>query len=54
MKIYPVAMVIAGALVFMPPTFALTVFDPANYVQNTLTAVRTLEQVNNQINQAPE
>ncbi len=51
MKIYPLAMVIAGALVFMPPTFALTVFDPANYVQNTLTAVRTLEQVNNQINQ---
>lgn len=51
MKICPVAIVIAGALVFMPPTFALTVFDPANYVQNTLTAVRTLEQVNNQINQ---
>lgn len=51
MKIYPLAMVIAGALVFMPPTFALTVFDPANYVQNTLTAVRTLEQINNQINQ---
>src|SRR3546814_8139795 len=28
-----------------------TVFDPSNYTQNTLTAVRTLEQINNQINQ---
>jgi P-type conjugative transfer protein TrbJ len=27
------------------------VFDPSNFVQNTLTAVRTLEQINNQINQ---
>lgn len=27
------------------------VFDPTNYVQNFLTAVRTLEQVNNQIRQ---
>ncbi|MFO5417801.1 P-type conjugative transfer protein TrbJ, partial [Salmonella enterica subsp. enterica serovar 1,4,[5],12:i:-] len=28
-----------------------TVFDPSNYTQNTLTAVRTLQQINNQINQ---
>ncbi|MBI3102174.1 MAG: P-type conjugative transfer protein TrbJ [Burkholderiales bacterium] len=27
------------------------VFDPSNYVQNTLTAIRTLEQINNQIKQ---
>ncbi len=27
------------------------VFDPTNLVQNTLTAIRTLEQINNQINQ---
>ncbi|CAN7614519.1 conjugal transfer protein TrbJ [Acidovorax sp. NO-1] len=27
------------------------VFDPTNYVQNTLTAVRTLEQINNQVRQ---
>ncbi len=26
-------------------------FDPSNFVQNTLTAVRTLEQIDNQINQ---
>ncbi|RLM14185.1 P-type conjugative transfer protein TrbJ [Gibbsiella quercinecans] len=51
MKICPLALVITGALAFLPPAFALTVFDPSNYVQNTLTAVRTLEQINNQINQ---
>jgi len=27
------------------------VFDPTNHVQNTLTAIRTLEQINNQIRQ---
>ena len=27
------------------------VFDPSNFVQNTLTAIRTLEQINNQIRQ---
>ena len=27
------------------------VFDPTNYVQNTLTAIRTLDQINNQIRQ---
>ncbi|WP_458574252.1 P-type conjugative transfer protein TrbJ [Lonsdalea quercina] len=51
MKICPLALVIIGVLAFLPPAFALTVFDPSNYVQNTLTAVRTLEQINNQINQ---
>ncbi|MCO6185178.1 P-type conjugative transfer protein TrbJ [Rhizobium sp. L1K21] len=37
-----------------PPAYALfgfggIVFDPSNYVQNVLTAARTLEQINNQI-----
>lgn len=30
---------------------AVTVFDPTNFVQNKLTAVRSLEQINNQIRQ---
>ena len=38
-------------LALAPPAAAITVFDPSNYAQNTLTAVRTLEQINNQINQ---
>lgn len=33
------------------PAAAITVFDPTNLVQNTLTAARTLEMLNNQINQ---
>jgi len=45
----------AGSLVMgiaMTATSAhaqLTVFDPTNYSQNILTAARTLQQVNNQI-----
>jgi P-type conjugative transfer protein TrbJ len=44
-----------GALVIgvsVPPTPAhaqMTVFDPQNYSQNLLTAARTLQQINNQI-----
>lgn len=34
---------------FAPPALALTVFDPSNYSQNVLTAARSLEQINNQI-----
>lgn len=34
-----------------PPAKAITVFDPANYGQNLLTAGRTLQQINNQITQ---
>lgn len=43
----PVAagVLIGGAL----PSLALTVFDPANYQQNLLSAARALEQINNQI-----
>ena len=34
-----------------PPAHAITVFDPANYSQNLLTAVRSLQQISNQIQQ---
>ena len=33
----------------LPASAQMTVFDPSNYLQNLLTAARTLEQVNNQI-----
>jgi type IV secretion system protein TrbE len=33
------------------PALALTVFDPLNYQQNLLSAVRALEQINNQVKQ---
>lgn len=45
------AAVLSVSLLASQPASALTVFDPSNFVQNTLTAVRTLEQINNQINQ---
>ena len=45
------AVVLTGSLLIVQPATAFTVFDPSNFVQNTLTAVRTLEQINNQINQ---
>lgn len=45
------AAVLSVSLLAVQPASALTVFDPSNFVQNTLTAVRTLEQINNQINQ---
>ena len=47
-----VALVIPTALLFCAPARAqLTVIDPANLVQNTLTAARTLQEVNNQLKQ---
>lgn len=33
------------------PASALVVFDPSNFSQNLLTAMRTLEQINNQVRQ---
>ena len=45
------ATVLSASLLAVQPASALTVFDPSNFVQNTLTAVRTLEQINNQIKQ---
>lgn len=41
-----------GLIVSAPPASAqITVFDPSNYSQNILTAARTLQQVNQQIQQ---
>jgi len=45
------AAVLSVSLLTALPASAITVFDPSNFVQNTLTAVRTLEQINNQIQQ---
>ncbi|MBX5893066.1 P-type conjugative transfer protein TrbJ [Pseudomonas aeruginosa] len=45
------AAALSVSLLAVQAASALTVFDPSNFVQNTLTAVRTLEQINNQINQ---
>lgn len=39
------------SLLTAQPAAAITVFDPTNLVQNTLTAARTLEMLNNQTNQ---
>jgi P-type conjugative transfer protein TrbJ len=39
-----------GVALYVPPASAqITVFDPTNYSQNLLTAARTLQQINNQI-----
>ena len=35
----------------LPPARAITVFDPINFQQNLLSAVRALEQINNQVSQ---
>ncbi|MDO3526378.1 P-type conjugative transfer protein TrbJ [Ralstonia pseudosolanacearum] len=45
------AAALSGSLLLVQPASAITVFDPANYVQNTLTAIRTMEMIGNQINQ---
>ena len=41
----------SSASVTAPSAYAITVFDPANYSQNLLQAVRALIQINNQVNQ---
>ena len=33
------------------PAHAITVFDPWNYKENLLTAIRSLEEINNQVKQ---
>jgi P-type conjugative transfer protein TrbJ len=45
------APIIAGMLAWCPaqPAAQLTVFDPANFQQNLLSAARALEQINNQV-----
>ncbi|WP_075255820.1 P-type conjugative transfer protein TrbJ [Herbaspirillum camelliae] len=45
------AVALSVSLLTVQSAAAITVFDPANFVQNTLTAVRTLEEINNQIRQ---
>jgi len=44
------ALLTLGLLAFQPAS-AFTVIDPTNLVQNTLTAVRTMEMINNQVSQ---
>lgn len=47
-----VALVMSAALLLCAPARAqLTVIDPANLIQNSLTAARTLQEVNNQLKQ---
>ena len=38
-----------GALRPRPPTAQWVVYDPTNFSQNVLTAARSLQQINNQI-----
>ena len=45
------ALGLSTATMTAPPAHAITVFDPANYGQNLLTAVRSLQQINNQVQQ---
>lgn len=52
MKIRLLTLAVAALIGVMPAARAQwVVVDPTNLVQNTLTAVRTLEQINNQIQQ---
>jgi P-type conjugative transfer protein TrbJ len=52
MKIRILTLAVAALIGVMPAAQAQwVVVDPTNLVQNTLTAVRTLEQINNQIQQ---
>ena len=44
-------LVAAAAIVGLAPANAITVFDPWNYQQNLLTAVRSLDQIQNQVRQ---
>jgi P-type conjugative transfer protein TrbJ len=49
----PLAMLLAAMLSLAPITsvHALAVFDGANYSQNLMTAIRTLQMINNQVRQ---
>ena len=48
---FPCATLLVLGLLAVKPASAFTVIDPTNLVQNTLTAVRTLEMANNQVRQ---
>jgi P-type conjugative transfer protein TrbJ len=41
----------AADILLAKPAHAITVFDPWNYKENLLTAVRSLEEINNQVKQ---
>lgn len=43
------SVVTTAMVVHVVPAHAIVVFDPSNYAQNVLTAARTLQQINNQI-----
>ena len=45
------ALVLVIAFLATVPARAIVVFDPTNFVENALTAINTLDQVNNQIKQ---
>jgi P-type conjugative transfer protein TrbJ len=47
----PIAALLSLGLLGAQPATAMTVIDPTNLVQNMLTAVRTLEMINNQASQ---
>ena len=42
---------IASSTFLTKPAHAITVFDPWNYKENLLTAIRSLEEINNQVKQ---
>ncbi len=48
---FPLVTLLTWGLLAFQPASALTVIDPTNLTQNTLTAVRTLELINNQTSQ---
>ncbi|WP_439861781.1 P-type conjugative transfer protein TrbJ [Pseudomonas sp. MBLB4136] len=50
-RLFPVVTLLALGLLGLQPANAVTVIDPTNLVQNTLTAVRTMEMINNQVSQ---
>ncbi len=44
-----ISLVMGLAMTSTPAQAQLSVFDPSNYSQNLLSAARTLQQINNQI-----
>jgi P-type conjugative transfer protein TrbJ len=47
----PIIAIITELIVSVTQARALSVFDGANYSQNLLTAIRTLQMINNQVRQ---
>lgn len=43
------AAALATSFLVTPPAGAIIVFDPSNFVENSLTAARSLEEINNQL-----